>query len=593
MSLQFVETVDYISGLAPDSINIELGDDDNNQTTIIGKDAAINNDGNLNTIIGYEAANLSDTASSNILIGYRAGYATNGVRNTFIGNRAGLCNIFGNDNMYLGMSVARKVQNDAMANVLLGNFTAQNLSNLGAHNVLVGHSNTSTSFASLYTGTVANNVCLGAFSDVQGCNVTAVGYSNRVVTSSGSSVIGSRNQLQSAQNSVVIGENVVNRGRGSVIINPSITGSEYINNGIEHMNFKNVLLGNRVGRDNCVNYETVLTGDDVVMKSRCSSSCNFVRASPDGIVLHSSDEAVSIESPDTKVKGDATFNSNIMILSANGGDDFWLQYVNANNELVFESKHGTTMTLVDEFRPEVLNFTGKHRCRRARGGILDRLHLMSLREKEAEQEKIQQPLLGRIVIVSCTGYCDLDGNKEISIDEAVPEVDLSTCARDKRVFGVIGGFVGAEMQQLLTERGKADDASSASPQRRYHQSFSIGNMNMRRRIPPPRVLARHREGDSHAIFFSYGIEANEKEDVAEEDDYERVVVQSVGEGAIRVCDENGPIEAGDYITTSSRPGLGMCQKESSVHHNYTVARATCDCDFSAAGEALIGCVYCC
>lgn len=577
MSFRYVNTVDYISGLAPDKINIELGDSgDGNQTTIIGNDAAVNNDGNLNTIIGYEAANLSSNASSNILIGHRAGYATNGTRNTFIGNRAGLCNLQGSDNMYLGMSVARRVQNQAMANVLLGNYTAHDLSNLGKHNVMMGHSNTPVSSASLFTGAVENNVCVGALSDVQGCNMTAVGYSNRVVTSGGCSVLGSRNQLQSAPNSIVIGENVINRGRGSVIVNPSITGSEYINDGIEHVNFKNVLLGNRIGRENCVNYETVLTGDDVVIKSRCGSSCNFVRASPDGIVLHSSDEAVNIESPDTKVKGDATFNSNIMILSANGGDDFWLQYVNAKNELVFESKHGTTMTLVDEFRPELLNFTGKHRCKRARGGILEGilLHHLTSRgeEEEAAEDMIRRPLLGSIVIVSGTGYRDLDGNKEIGIDEAVPEVDLSTRARDKRIFGVIGGFVGAEKKPI------ADAGAAGNDHHQYHQSFCLGNMNMRRRVqpPPPR-------------------RPDKKYDVEDDDydDYERVIVQSVGEGAIRVCDENGRIEAGDYITSSSRPGLGMCQKESSLLHNYTVARATCDCDFSASREALIGCVYCC
>jgi len=36
-----------------------------------------------------------------------------------------------------------------------------------------------------------------------------------------------------------------------------------------------------------------------------------------------------------------------------------------------------------------------------------------------------------------------------------------------------------------------------------------------------------------------------------------IVVLALGSGVIRVCDENGPIEIGDFICTSSTPGVGM------------------------------------
>jgi len=54
---------------------------------------------------------------------------------------------------------------------------------------------------------------------------------------------------------------------------------------------------------------------------------------------------------------------------------------------------------------------------------------------------------------------------------------------------------------------------------------------------------------------------------------------SIGEGTIWVCEENGSISNGDYITTSSIPGIGMRQ-DSSQLHNYTVAKAYTDCDFN-------------
>ena len=59
---------------------------------------------------------------------------------------------------------------------------------------------------------------------------------------------------------------------------------------------------------------------------------------------------------------------------------------------------------------------------------------------------------------------------------------------------------------------------------------------------------------------------------------ERLIVNSVGEGAIWVCNSNGNIENGDYITSSDHLGYGEKQ-EDDLLHNYTVAKATIDCNF--------------
>ena len=59
----------------------------------------------------------------------------------------------------------------------------------------------------------------------------------------------------------------------------------------------------------------------------------------------------------------------------------------------------------------------------------------------------------------------------------------------------------------------------------------------------------------------------------------RIYINSVGEGAIWVCNKNGKLEAGDYITTSSVVGYGQKQKDD-ILHNYTVAKITMDCDFN-------------
>jgi hypothetical protein len=58
----------------------------------------------------------------------------------------------------------------------------------------------------------------------------------------------------------------------------------------------------------------------------------------------------------------------------------------------------------------------------------------------------------------------------------------------------------------------------------------------------------------------------------------RLIVNSVGEGAICVCNTNGNIENGDYIQSSDVLGHGEKQDDD-ILHNYTVAKATIDCNF--------------
>jgi hypothetical protein len=59
---------------------------------------------------------------------------------------------------------------------------------------------------------------------------------------------------------------------------------------------------------------------------------------------------------------------------------------------------------------------------------------------------------------------------------------------------------------------------------------------------------------------------------------ERLIVNSLGEGGIWVSNSNGNIENGDYITSSDHLGYGEKQDDDLLH-NYTVAKATIDCNF--------------
>jgi len=152
------------------------------------------------------------------------------------------------------------------------------------------------------------------------------------------------------------------------------------------------------------------------------------------------------------------------------------------------------------------SFTGFHRC-----FTDDNLFDIN------NTQQFKDDYVGRIVISSGKIATDskkvdddewntLHDKEGITIEDALPIVQLSRMKKDKRVFGVLG-------------------MSSRSNSR-----------------------------------------------------YERLIVNSVGEGGIWVCNSNGNIENGDYITSSDYLGYGEKQDDD-ILHNYTVAKATIDCDF--------------
>ncbi len=86
---------------------------------------------------------------------------------------------------------------------------------------------------------------------------------------------------------------------------------------------------------------------------------------------------------------------------------------------------------------------------------------------------------------------------------------------------------------------------------------------------------------------------------------ERLIINSVGEGGLWICNSNGNIENGDYITSSDYLGYGEKQDEIYLC-NYTVAKVTIDCNFGLKEPfyncleienrlriALIACTYHC
>lgn len=165
-----------------------------------------------------------------------------------------------------------------------------------------------------------------------------------------------------------------------------------------------------------------------------------------------------------------------------------------------------------------------------------------------------------LIVISDGTYCETidikdPDNTTISINESLPKVKLSNSRNDKRVFGVI-----------------SDKEDTESNSREIIAAARWGTL-----IP--------KKPNDH-----------------------RLIINSVGEGAIWICNINGNLENGDYITSCEIPGYGMRQNGDDLK-NYTVAKITCDCDFdlnspiytceefefsgSIYRKAFVGCTYHC
>lgn len=123
-------------------------------------------------------------------------------------------------------------------------------------------------------------------------------------------------------------------------------------------------------------------------------------------------------------------------------------------------------------------------------------------------------------------YVDIDFKSKINISEALPYCEISKTEYDIKVFGVIS---------------KVEDTG-------YSRNIDQGSIEH--------------------LLLKYN---NEK----------RAVVNSIGEGGIWITNINGNLQNGNFITSSIIPGYGMKQTlNENVLCNYTVAKITCDCNFS-------------
>ena len=131
----------------------------------------------------------------------------------------------------------------------------------------------------------------------------------------------------------------------------------------------------------------------------------------------------------------------------------------------------------------------------------------------------------------------------VNINQALMHVAKTTVAKDKRVVGVVS----------------------------YSKDTLLDNIT-----DNPMILPEHQP------YIEYMIENNFKE----------VNINALGEGGILVCNENGDIDNGDYLTSANLAGYA-CKQDDDLLHSYTVAKALESVDWANEPQTtkLISCTY--
>jgi hypothetical protein len=123
------------------------------------------------------------------------------------------------------------------------------------------------------------------------------------------------------------------------------------------------------------------------------------------------------------------------------------------------------------------------------------------------------------IVVTTGEFVGLDGGRNPTIDEAIPFVKQCDTARDPRAFGVVSGYEEDGLKRI----------------------YRLAN----------------------AVFAYNKVDPRDR----------KVLVNSVGEGGMWVCDANGPVSNGDLITTSAVAGHGQRQ-DNDIVRSYTIAKVT-------------------
>jgi hypothetical protein len=443
--------------------------------TFLGANAGLNATETNNILIGVNTGAFLTSGSRNIFLGTNTGQYSRGNNNVYIGynntntisfntssNNIGIGSYqetLGYNNISIGRNNAtfssntllygNDIRDFSLNSIIIGN----NIYNNGSNVCIIKNTQTSnsehnyTNFNDILINSVSSNNTYtyingdytsfnsGKTFDVQGDTF------GMTLTNSNVSIFGSNygmilkddgTYIYGQSNNGMVNDYVIQfqNQSGYLNINRSNISLASSNVGTLHMNtVDGIALSNNMGSFVVTSNTTGIYSSNGYLSIGSNvnlRNTNYGITISDTIVLDG-----PIEFGDTLKAKDAIFSSNVYFMdrvafSYNSNiNKHWEVFLDTkttySSDLIFKSLNNTVVSFTDDFKSELLNFTGKHRCSYV--GCFKGL----------------DKYIGMIVS-SCGFYKGLNNEEDIQIDEALPVVKISRIPYDKTVFGVISGF---------------------------------------------------------------------------------------------------------------------------------------------------------
>jgi hypothetical protein len=207
-------------------------------------------------------------------------------------------------------------------------------------------------------------------------------------------------------------------------------------------------------------------------------------------------------------------------------------------------------------------FTGFHRCYYADDEIFNN------DSSKEETDIFKNNYKGRIVIST--------GKIKTDLSRPVPKVGVSSPNDELKGGEEEPNINLAEPNNNLEEPNidytkpiNCEQIDKENPNMEWYTAIDKDGITIEEAIPIVQLCRVKKDKRVYGVLGSPNRANNNKN---------RLIVNSLGEGAICVCNSNGNIENGDYIQSSDILGYGEKQDDDLLH-NYSVAKAVMDCNF--------------
>ena len=161
-------------------------------------------------------------------------------------------------------------------------------------------------------------------------------------------------------------------------------------------------------------------------------------------------------------------------------------------------------------------------------------------------------------------------------------------------------FTGVHNSYIMTSDSPSENIITGMPTSSLYHEYPQGTIvsmvssSYDGSLQPVSFVVSSSAHQDKRVFGIY-LSSNQWDDDQGKDWIDKHQIAALGDGYVMVCNQNGNIETGDYITTASGSGGYGCKQSDDLLHNYTAAKACDSVDWSNESTTykLLACTYHC